>query len=198
LLGAAFADWIQCVVFARFDPGENGVRNGMKILETERLLLRQLTPKDAPFIFELVNEPAWLQFIGDKGVRNLEDARDYISRGPMAMYERFGYGLYLTELRDSGVSIGISGLVRRDALSDADIGFAFLAKFRARGYGYESASAVLEHARNKLGLKRVLAITSPDNHSSIKLLERIGLAFEHMIRMSENASETKLFAVNYD
>jgi len=170
----------------------------MPLLETDRLVLRKLSVDDAEFILELVNEPSWLRFIGDKGVRTLDDARNYILQGPIASYERFGFGLYLTELKDSGIPIGICGLVKREALEHADIGFAFLPKFWGKGYAYESASAVLGFAKDDLGLNRILAITNPDNHSSIKLLEKVGMSFEELVRFSETEEELKLFAITLD
>ena len=169
----------------------------MKVLETDRLVLRRLSAGDAEFIRELVNEPAWLRFIGDRGVRTVADAREYIANGPVASYERFGFGLYLTELKGGGVPVGICGLVKRDSLEDVDIGFAFLPKFWGRGYAYESASAVLEHARSVHGRKRVVAVTSPDNHTSIRLLEKLGLRFEKMVRLSADDEEIKLFARDF-
>src|SRR5687768_14272461 len=123
------------------------VGSGLKVLETDRLVLRWVTTDDAEFILALLNDPAWLQFIGDKGVRTLEDARDYILRSPVDMYRRLGFGLYLTELKEGGVPIGLCGVLKRDGLDDVDIGFAFLPAYRAKGYGYEAASAVLAHAR---------------------------------------------------
>ncbi len=168
----------------------------MLVLETDRLVLRQLSTDDAEFILELVNEPAWLRFIGDKGVRTIDDAGNYILQGPVASYERFGFGLYLTELKDGCIPIGICGLVKRETLQEPDIGFAFLPRFWGKGYAYESASAVLGFGKSAFGLKRILAITAPDNHGSIKLLEKLGLSFERMVRFSEDDSELKLFALN--
>jgi len=169
----------------------------MSVLETDRLVLRKLSVDDAEFILELVNEPSWLRFIGDKGVRTIDDARNYILRGPIASYERFGFGLYSTELKDSGIPIGICGLVKREALENPDIGFAFLPKFWGKGYAYESASAVLGFAKDDLGLTRILAITTPDNYSSIKLLEKVGMCFKELVRFSETGEELKLFALNF-
>ncbi len=166
----------------------------MKVLETDRLILRRLTLDDAPFILQLVNEPSWIQFIGDRGVRNLEDARNYMLKGPMAMYERAGFGLYLVELKEGGVPMGMCGLIKRDTLPDVDIGFAFFPRFWGKGYAYEAAAAVLAYGRNALGLKRIVAITDPDNHSSIKLLERLGLKFEQLIQMPGDSMQLKLFA----
>lgn len=166
----------------------------MKVLETERLILRRLTVEDGEFILELVNDPAWLRFIGDRGVRTLDGARDYILKSIVAMYERLGFGLYLTELKGEGIPIGICGLIKRDALEDVDIGFAFLPKFRGEGYAYESASAVMAYGKRTFGLNRIVAITSPDNHVSARLLEKLGFKFERMIKLSDDSAEINLFA----
>ena len=166
------------------------------VLETDRLVLRQLSTEDAEFILELVNEPSWLRFIGDKGIRTIDDARSYILTGPVASYNRFGFGLYLTELKDSRIPIGICGLVKRESLKDVDIGFAFLSKFWGKGYAQESASAVIAFAKRALGLSRIVAITTPDNHSSIKVLEKLGFCYEQMVRFSEGDPELRLFAIN--
>jgi RimJ/RimL family protein N-acetyltransferase len=169
----------------------------MKIIETERLLLREITEDDAEFILELLNEPGWIRNIGDRGVRTIDDARRYIADRFVAGYERFGFGLYLVELKESGASAGMCGLVRRDSLEDVDIGFAFLERFWSRGYAFESASAVMDYARNALGLKRIVAIVSPDNRGSIKVLEKIGLHFERMIKMPGDTEEIKFFARDF-
>jgi [ribosomal protein S5]-alanine N-acetyltransferase len=165
----------------------------VKIIETERLVLRQMKVEDAEFIFELVNEAAFIRNIGDKGVRTLEDARAYILNGPVASYEKFGFGLYLVEWKETAAPIGICGLLKRDSLEDVDIGFAFLEKFWGKGFAYESAAAVIEYGRNTLGLKRIVAITSPDNEGSIRVLGKIGLRFEKMIRMPGSDEDTRLF-----
>jgi RimJ/RimL family protein N-acetyltransferase len=165
----------------------------MKVLETDRLIIRRLTVEDAAFIFELVNDPAWLRFIGDRGVRSLEDARNYILKGPVDMYARLGFGLYLVELKGEGVPIGMCGLIKRDTLKDVDIGFAFMPGFRGKGYAYEAASAVLAYGKSTLGLERIVAIVSPGNASSIQLLEKLGFEFEQMLKLSER-DEVKLFA----
>jgi len=162
------------------------------VIETARLALRPLELEDDGFILELLNEPAFLRFIGDKGVRTLDDARSYLLKGPMDSYARHGFGLYAVCLRD-GAPAGICGLVRRDGLADPDVGFAFLARYRSRGYAVESAAAVLMHARRELGLRRIVAITSPENCESIAVLEKIGLKFERTIRLAEHGPELKLF-----
>ncbi|MGE7880409.1 GNAT family N-acetyltransferase [Bacillus sp. NPDC094077] len=166
----------------------------MIVLETERLNIRWFDVKDAPFILELVNDPAWIQFIGDKGVRNLEGAKKYILNGPVDMYSKIGFGLFLVERKEDLTPLGMCGLIKRDSLEDVDIGFAFLEKFRSKGYGYESASAVLEYGVQKLGLKRIVAITSTDNVDSGKLLEKLGLQFEKII--SGSGENLKLFGYN--
>jgi RimJ/RimL family protein N-acetyltransferase len=171
----------------------------LKVLETDRLILRRLSTGDAEFILELLNEPSFLKFIGDKGVRTLADARDYLLKGPIEMYARLGFGLYLVELKQGSVPIGICGLIKRDFLDDVDIGFAFLPRFWTKGYGYESAWAVLEYGRNVLRLNRIVAITSTINHVSARLLEKLGLKFERMISYptdAQDAEAVRLFALD--
>jgi RimJ/RimL family protein N-acetyltransferase len=155
--------------------------------------LRQFTSDDAPFILELVNEPSFIQNIGDRGVRSLADATKYIETGPIASYARNGFGLYLVALKESGESIGMCGLIKREALDDVDIGYAFLPKFWSKGYAVESALAVKEQA-HALGLERLVAIVDPANAGSIRVLEKIGLTFETMIRLATDDIELKLFA----
>lgn len=169
----------------------------MKIIETERLFLRWLEPEDAEFILELLNDPTWIQFIGDRGIRTIEDARNYIVNGPMEMYKRLGFGLFLTELKEGKVPIGICGLIKREGLEDTDIGFAFLSRYQAAGYGYEAASATLKYGYEKLGLKRIVAITSKDNEASSKLLEKIGMTFEGHITLPQDKEELKLYGNGY-
>ena len=168
----------------------------MTVIETERLVLRRLTTGDAEFIVELLNQPSFLRFIGDKGVRNTEDAVRYLETGPLASYEQHGFGLYLVELKESGIAIGMCGLLKRDSLPDVDVGFAFLPHHWSQGYAFESASAVMTYGRKALGLRRIVAITSPNNDASIRLLEKIGLRFERLIKLSEDQDEVRLFASN--
>jgi RimJ/RimL family protein N-acetyltransferase len=166
------------------------------VLETERLVLRRLSIDDAGFILELLNEPSFLRYIGDKGVRTTEDARRYILNGPVESYERNGFGLYLVELKDGGLPIGISGLVKRDALAHPDVGFAFLPAYWSKGYAFEATSAVLAYASEALGLTRILAITTIDNEASAGLLVKLGLKLERMIRLSEDEPQIKLFTTD--
>lgn len=168
----------------------------VKVLETDRLVLRLISTDDAEFFLRLLNEPSFLRFIGDKKVRSLDDARNYILNGPIQSYQNFGFGLYLVELKGSTVPIGICGLLKRDTLDDVDIGFAFLPEFWAQGYGFESAAAIMNHGRDTMGLQRILAITSPDNVGSIALLEKLGMKYERLMKLSEDAPEVKLFAAD--
>ncbi|WP_234735963.1 GNAT family N-acetyltransferase [Tellurirhabdus bombi] len=163
----------------------------MLIAETDRLTLSQISLQEDAFILELLNTPSWLQFIGDRGVKNLDDARNYLQNGPLASYERLGFGLYLVALKDTKTPIGLCGLIKRDSLEDVDLGFAFLPAYEGQGYGYEAASAVMNHARNTLNLQRIVAITLPDNQRSVRLLERLGLHFEKWVET--NGESLKLF-----
>ena len=169
----------------------------MIVLETERLVLRRLSSDDAEFILELLNQPSFLQYIGDKGVRNNDHATNYIQTGPVASYERFGFGLYLVELKDTAVPIGICGLLKRDTLPDVDVGFAFLPDYWSRGYAFEAAAAVMDYGREVLGLRRIVAITSLDNEASIRLLAKIGLKFERLIKLAEDQPEVRLFGTSW-
>jgi RimJ/RimL family protein N-acetyltransferase len=164
------------------------------VLETDRLVLRRLTLNDAPFILQLLNEPSFLRFVGDRGVKDLQSARQYLLKGPIASYEKFGFGLFLVFLKGSGDPIGMCGLLKRDTLPDVDVGFAFLPAHWRKGYAFESASAVLDYGRRAFGLKRIVAITSPDNLASIGVLEKVGLKFEGLTRLGEDPREVKLFA----
>lgn len=163
------------------------------ILETNRLRLRQLTDDDASFILELLNDPAFLTNIGDKGVRDEDGARRYVAEGPARSYEQHGFGLWAVELKESSTPIGMCGLLKRDTLPDVDIGYAFLPQYRAQGYAYEAAEATMRHARETLGIGRVIAIVSPGNESSIRLLEKIGLRFDRTIQMGDDGVETQVF-----
>src|SRR5712672_2366978 len=164
------------------------------IIETDRLKLRQLSLDDAEFVLRLLNEPSFIQNIGDRGVRTVDDARGYIVKGPITSYEQFGFGLWMVETKSPSAPIGICGLLKREVLEDVDIGYALLPEFWSQGYALESASAVMSYAREKLRATRVLAVVNADNQSSIRLLEKLGFQFERMVRLSENAPEIKLFA----
>lgn len=165
----------------------------MIVLETERLILRRLCVDDDDFILNLLNQPSFIQYIGDRGVKNLSDARLYIESKFIESYRRFGFGLYLVELKEDKTPVGICGFVKRDTLPDADIGFAFLPQYWSQGYAFESARATFDYGKNVLGFKRILAITTKDNDASGKLLTKVGLKFERMIKLSNEEVESKLF-----
>ncbi|MFC5470003.1 GNAT family N-acetyltransferase [Cohnella suwonensis] len=165
----------------------------MKVLETERLALRRQTPDDAAFMLELMNDPDWIANIGDRGVRTVEDARDYIARVALASYERFGFGFYVVELKDGGVPIGICGLAKRDFMADADIGYAFLPAYRGQGYAFEAASGVMAYARSELGMDRIAALVSDGNEASEKLLAKLGLRDEGLIRFGDTDEMVRLY-----
>ena len=169
----------------------------MLILETDRLRLRRLSVDDAEFILRLLNEPSFIQNIGDRGVRTLEDARAYVLKGPVASYEKFGFGLWLVETKSPDAPIGICGLLKRDVLEDVDIGYALLPEFWSKGYALEAASTVMSYARETLGSHQVLAVVNADNQSSIRLLEKLGFKYERMIRLADDAQEIKLFSVEF-
>ena len=164
----------------------------MTVIETARLRLREFTPEDAAFVLRLLNEPSFLRYIGDRGVRSLDDAKRYIADGPVAGYARFGYGLMRVERKSDGATVGMCGVLKRDTLPDPDIGFSFLPEHWSQGYALESARAVMRHAREILGLGRIVAITTRDNEPSMRLLEKLGFRFERMIPMGDE--ELRLFA----
>jgi [ribosomal protein S5]-alanine N-acetyltransferase len=163
------------------------------VLDTERLTLRELTQDDADFIVAQLNDPDFIRNVADRGVRTAEAARAYILKGPMASYRRHGFGLLLVQMKDSRTPIGICGLIKRDALDDVDIGFAFLPPYRSRGFALEAAMAIVGLART-LGLARIVAIVSPHNADSMRLLDKLGFRRERRIRLGDDAEELELFA----
>ncbi|WP_044337137.1 GNAT family N-acetyltransferase [Rossellomorea aquimaris] len=167
----------------------------MKVIETKRLILRWVEFSDAEFIMKLLNEPGWLQYIGDKGIRTLDDAVDYIMNGPRAMYEREGFGLFLTEHKEEQAPIGLCGLMKREGLEDVDIGFAFLSSYQSKGYAFEAATGTLEIAK-KLGIKKLAAITTKDNGSSSRLLEKLGMHFEGYVTLPNDTEELKKYGLD--
>jgi ribosomal-protein-alanine N-acetyltransferase len=170
-----------------------GYGTAMTILETDRLVLRELTPADAAFILELLNEPAFITFIGDKGVRDFPGAVKYIRTGPMASSARNGFGLWRVALKADDTPIGICGLLKRDTLDHPDLGYALLARHGGKGYAFEAASAVLIHGRTVLKLGSVLAVTAQENPASISLLQKLGFKFERMVDMPGYAEPSRLF-----
>lgn len=166
------------------------------MLETERLALRELADADAAFIVDLLNQPSWLRFIGERGVRTDEDAIRYMHNGPMASYQRLGFGLYLVLNRLDGAPMGLCGLLKRDVFEDVDIGFAFLPQYWGSGYAHEAALAVMADARERLALKRLVAVANPDNERSIHLLKKLGFVYEKRVKLEESGPELSFFLCN--
>lgn len=163
----------------------------MKRLDTERLELHPFADGDADFVLRLLNEPSFLRYIGDRGVHDLESARRYIADGPVESYARYGHGLMRVVRKADGVAVGMCGVLKRDTLPDPDIGFSFFPDYWSQGYALESARAVMQHAREVLGIGRILAITTRDNGPSMRLLDRLGYRFDRMIQMGDE--ELRLF-----
>jgi RimJ/RimL family protein N-acetyltransferase len=164
------------------------------ILETARLRLRSATPDDAAFYFELVNDPAFIEHIGDRGIRTLDQAREALLAGPIAMQETRGHSLYVAELKEGGAPIGMCGLIKRDTLDEIDLGYAYLPAWRGHGYAWEAARAVLDFAPT-LGIRRLLAITSPNNIASNGLLRKLGMRFERFIHLVPEDAGTNLYSI---
>ena len=162
------------------------------VLQTQRLTLRELHDGDCGFIIELLNDPGWLRFIGNKLVHSQAAALTYIGKA-QRMYREKGFGLWVVERREDGEALGLCGLIKRDTLHDVDLGFGFLTRHHGKGYGRESAAAVLEHGQRVIGLRRIVAITSPDNVASSGLLEKLGFAFERKMELVPG-DEVKLYA----
>jgi RimJ/RimL family protein N-acetyltransferase len=168
----------------------------MKVTETSRISLRWVKETDAAFIMTLLNEPGWLQYIGDKGIRTMDDAKNYIVNGPRTMYEREGFGLFLAECKDNQIPIGLCGLIKRDGLEDVDIGFAFLSDYQSQGYAFEAASATIDFAKD-IGIKRLVAITTKDNEPSSKLLEKLDMKLEGYVTLPNDKEELKKYGMNF-
>ncbi len=166
----------------------------MIVVETERLLLRTVTADDASIILELLNEPAFIANVADRGVRTLAAAADYIAEKIAPSYEKHGFGFYIIDLKESGVAVGMCGLIKRDVLDEVDIGYSILARYWRHGYAYEAARAVLQYAREVIGLPRVVAITSHQNSASQALLTKLGLRHEKDIQLPGFAAESMYFA----
>ena len=175
------------------------VAPGREILQTERLRLRLLAEDDAPFYLALINSPGWLRFIGDRGVRDVDGARKIMVEGTMAQQHKYGFSFYAVELKGAPAGtepVGICGMVKRDALPDPEIGYAFMEPHWGQGYVKEAAAAVFAHARDVLKLPRLLAITSPDNDVSIAILLKLGLTFQKVIYLKDD-DPTNLYQVEF-
>ena len=154
-----------------------------------------MSSDDREFIFDLVNEPSFKKYIGDKDVNSLEDADRYLREGPIGHYERFGYGLFLVSLKETETPAGICGLIQREEFDDPDIGFAFLKRHRKQGYAIESSRVVLAHGFDTLDLRRIIAMADSDNIPSINLLKKLGFMYEKDVRMPDDDHDISLFAL---
>ena len=166
----------------------------MLILETHRLQLAEADLNDAEFIFKLLNSPNWIQYIGDRGIKTLDDAKKYIQNSLIKSYTENDFGLYVMKRKDMHETIGLCGLIKRDELEHPDIGFAILPEFENKGYTCEAAAAILKHADEKLKLKTILAITSKENVKSIKVLEKIGLHYTSLTTLPNEDIEILLYS----
>lgn len=170
----------------------------MQRLGTSRLILRDVSTDDAGFMLKMLNDPRFIRYIGDRGVRTTSDAEQYISENMVSSYKQYGFGMYVvvrkTDPQDPPVPIGICGLVKRPGLDDVDIGFAFLPEFCGYGYAIESAEGVMHHAQHDLKLNKVVAITSPDNQNSTRLLEKLEFEYVKMIGLPNADDQVKLYS----
>lgn len=164
-----------------------------KILETTRLVLRPLTTDDADFMLELMNEPAFIRNVADRGIRQRADAVAYIEEKILPSYANFNFGFYGVDLKESSAPIGICGLVKRETLEDVDVGFSILERYWGNGYAFEAAAAMMEYGRTVLGINRIVGITAPHNRASIRLLEKLGLKFQREIDFPEFGRGRLLF-----
>ncbi len=167
----------------------------MIILKTPRLIIEQATLADTDFIFQLLNSPNWIEFIGDRGIKTQKDAEAYIEKSLINAYETYGYGLYKMSLKSEGVPIGICGFVKRDYLDHADIGFAIMPPYEGKGYTYEAAQATLEYGKTQLSLDPILAITTEENVKSQKLLLKLGLSA--IGKIHPDKTEFLLYSTSY-
>lgn len=163
------------------------------MLETSRLTLHEMTLGDAGLMLAIWNDPAFVRYVGDRGIRTPEAAEEAMRQGILRLYEDYGYGPYRVALKDSGDAIGICGLFRRDGLDDPDIGYATLPEYCGKGYAFEAGRAVIEHATTGLRLERLIAIISPENAASISLIGKLGFEFERMHRMPNDDDDVCIY-----
>ena len=168
----------------------------MNVLETERLALREASEGDAAFILALLNSPGFIENIGERGVRTEAEAAGYVRDRVLASYRDHGFGMWVVVEAKSGDLIGLAGLVKRDGLETPDVGYAFLPQAWGQGYAPEAAAGVLRHSRERLGLGKLAAITSPGNHASMAVLRKVGFAFQGMIRLPGADTDSTYFTID--
>jgi RimJ/RimL family protein N-acetyltransferase len=167
----------------------------IRVLTTKHLALRHATIADDQFIVELFNDPAFLRNIGDRGVRTLADAQRFLRDGPIASYEKLGYGMYVVEPKEGGPPMGVSGFVKRDWLPNVDLGCAFLPRYRF-GFAFESLQAVVTYGRDVLGQKRLLGLTHPENTEIISICKKLGMRFDGNIRAPDEDADMNLYVLD--
>lgn len=165
------------------------------VLETERLQLFPFDSSDAEFLYELMNQPEWIEFIGDRGIESIASAERYVEMKLKEAYRLLGFGLYLLRLKSDGTPIGMVGFVKHPELEDVDIGFALHSPFTANGYALEATQSLLNYARTTLNLPRVVAIVTPNNQRSIRLIEKLGLQYERVVQFVEGGEELRLYSI---
>ncbi len=165
------------------------------VLETQRLLLRRVTLDDADLMLSIWNDPAFVRYVGDRGVRTIEQAKTALTEGVLRLFERYGYGPFCVVRKTDGMRIGICGLFRREVLDDPDIGFALLPQYCGSGFAGEAARAVVAHARDDLGIDMLTAIVSPDNAPSVGLIGKLGFSFDRGITMPGEEQEISLYSM---
>ena len=170
----------------------------MLIAESERLIIKHLTEEDAAFILDIYNTEGFLQYIGDRNIRSLQDAKQFLIDSPLKMYREKGISLYRVDLKETNTPIGLSGLIKRDTLQEIDLGYAFLPAYFGKGYALESANLVLDYAKNTLGLERVLAITQADNKSSIALLKKLGMKYNGPHLLEDDDADIDLYSLELE
>lgn len=167
----------------------------MTVLETERLVLREVEAADAPFVLELLNSPGFLENIGDRGVRTEDEARAYIDERIIGSYRQHGFGMWLTIQKLDNTAVGLAGLVRREGLDVPDVGYAFAQRAWGQGYAKEAAGAVLAHAQGTLDIPRLAAITTLENFASMAVLRKIGFIYQGVIQLPGVERESTHFTV---
>lgn len=165
------------------------------MISTERLNLIIVTLEDAPFFLELYNSPTFIQFIGDKNIKSLEDARNYIQNRFFPQIEKLGYGNYLITRKEDGAKVGAVGIFEREGLEVHDIGFSFLEEFQGKGYGFEAASKLLEKAFSDFGCTKISAITSKENVASQTLIKKLGLQYLKMVKLPDDPEELLYYEI---
>ncbi|MFC3627058.1 GNAT family N-acetyltransferase [Vogesella amnigena] len=165
----------------------------MQPIRTSRLILREFTLDDTAVVLGVLNDPDFIRFVTDRGVRSVAQARAYLSEGPLASYARHGHGLWCVERLEDGLALGMCGLIRRDNMPHVDLGYALLQHARGQGYAREAAQACLAHGRDVLQLDRVVAYIDPANSASARVLESLGMRFGGMVAFPGVAGDTALY-----